>query len=118
VGIARQLSDSMRIADPSLSEEEAGKRFYLIDKYGLLKSSLGDKIRSEIEKYFIRQEDDWGSGETGLLEVVKKAKPTVLIGTSTNPGAFTEEIIREMSKHVDRPIIFPVSGLCEPLAVY
>ncbi|KAK1922115.1 hypothetical protein DB88DRAFT_497231 [Papiliotrema laurentii] len=110
VGIARQLSDSMRIADPSLSEEEAGKRFYLIDKYGLLKSSLGDKIRSEIEKYLIRQEDDWGSGETGLLEVVKKAKPTVLIGTSTNPGAFTEEIIREMSKHVDRPIIFPLSN--------
>jgi malate dehydrogenase (oxaloacetate-decarboxylating) len=96
------------LADDSISKEEAGKRIYLIDKHGLIKSSLGDKIRDEIEKDFIRQEDDWEGDETGLLEVVKKVKPTVLIGTSTQPGGFTEEVVKEMSKGVDRPIIFPV----------
>ena len=99
----------MRLDNESLSEEEAGKRFYLMDKYGLIKSSLGDKIRDEIEKPFIRQEDDWEGDETGLLDVVMKVKPTVLIGTSTHAGAFNEDVIKEMSKHVDRPIIFPVS---------
>lgn len=110
LGIARQLADSVRLSDESLSEEDAAKRFYLIDKHGLIKASLGDKIRDEIEKKFIREEDDWEGEETGLLEVVKKVKPTVLIGTSTHAGAFSEEVIKEMSKHVDRPIIFPVSG--------
>ena len=65
-------------------------------------------MRDEIEKEFIRQEDDWEGDETGLLEVVKKVKPTVLIGTSTQAGAFTEEVVKEMAKGVDRPIIFPV----------
>lgn len=108
LGIARQLRDAMRLSSSSLSDEEAGQKFWLIDKHGLIKKSLGDKIRDEIEKAFIRQEDDWGENETDLLEIVKRVKPTVLIGTSTHPGAFTEEVIKEMSKHVDRPIIFPV----------
>lgn len=98
----------MRLADDSLSKTEAGKRFYLIDKHGLIKSSLGDKIRDEIEKDFIRQEDGWDGDETGLLEVVHKAKPTVLIGTSTQAGAFNEEVVKEMANNVERPIIFPV----------
>jgi malate dehydrogenase (oxaloacetate-decarboxylating) len=92
-----------------LSEEDAANRFWLIDKQGLIKKSLGDKIRDEIEPMFIRQEEEWGEGKTGLLDVVKKVKPTVLIGTSTHAKAFTEEVVREMSKHVERPIIFPVS---------
>ncbi len=99
----------MRLSDTSLSEEDAGSRFWLIDKSGLIKESLGDKIRGEIEQSFIRDDDDWADGEIGLLEVVKKVKPTVLIGTSTHGGAFTEEVVKEMSKHVDRPVIFPVS---------
>lgn len=99
----------MRLSDTSLSEEDAGSRFWLIDKSGLIKESLGDKIRDEIEQSFIRDDDDWADGEIGLLEVVKKVKPTVLIGTSTHAGAFTEEVVKEMSKHVDRPVIFPVS---------
>nr|XP_031860408.1 uncharacterized protein CI109_004018 [Kwoniella shandongensis]KAA5527480.1 hypothetical protein CI109_004018 [Kwoniella shandongensis] len=123
LGIARQLRDAMVLesesSDKSLSEEEAASKFWLIDKYGLIKKSLGkDKIRDEIEESFIRDEKDWKDGEeeTGLLEVVKKVKPTVLIGTSTHAGAFTEEVIKEMSKNVDRPIIFPLSNptkLCE-----
>lgn len=109
LGIARQLREAMRLSSSSLSEEEAGRRFWLIDKNGLIKKTLGDKIRGEIERTFVRQEDDWSGDETGLLEVVKKVKPTVLIGTSTQAGAFSEEVVKEMSTHVNRPIIFPVS---------
>jgi malate dehydrogenase (oxaloacetate-decarboxylating) len=108
LGIARQLRDAMRLST-DLSEEEAASRFWLLDKHGLIKKSLGDKIRDEIEQSFIRQEDEWGDDEAGLLEVIKKVKPTVLIGTSTHAKAFTEEVVREMARHVDRPIIFPVS---------
>ncbi|GFZ48749.1 NAD-dependent malic enzyme [Saitozyma sp. JCM 24511] len=115
LGIARQLRDAMRLST-DLSEEEAASRFWLLDKHGLIKKSLGDKIRDEIEQSFIRQEDEWGDDEAGLLEVMKKVKPTVLIGTSTHAKAFTEEVVREMARHVDRPIIFPLSNptrLCE-----
>ncbi|ORY33414.1 hypothetical protein BCR39DRAFT_519910 [Naematelia encephala] len=116
LGIARQLRDAMKLSSSSLSDDEASRNFWLVDKYGLIKKSLGDKIREEIEPAFIRDEQDWGDGETHLSDVVKRVKPTVLIGTSTHPGAFTEEVIKEMSKHVERPIIFPLSNptrLCE-----
>ena len=63
-------------------------------RYGLIKKSLGDKIRGEIEDAFIRKEQEWGDEETHLLEVIKQVKPTVLIGTSTQGGAFTEDIVR------------------------
>ena len=91
----------------NLSEEQAGKQFWLIDKEGLIHKSLGDKIRDEIDQSFIRQEED-EEGITGLSAIIKMVKPTVLIGTSTQGGAFTEEVVKEMSKHVERPIIFPV----------
>lgn len=60
---------------------------------------------------FAREDTDWSNGQQhDLLSVVKQVKPHVLIGTSTKPKAFTEEIIREMAKHVDRPIVFPLSN--------
>lgn len=65
----------------------------MIDKHGLVKTSLGDKVRDEIEDEFRRKEDDWGSEQNGLEEVVRKVRPTVLIGTSTQGGAFTEKIV-------------------------
>jgi len=111
LGIARQLRDAMRITT-TLSSEEAESRFWLFDKHGLIKKSLGDKNRSEIEEGFIRKEEDWGDDETGLLEVVKKVKPTVLIGTSTQANAFSEEVVKAMSAGVDRPIILPVRLAC------
>ncbi|WWD03664.1 hypothetical protein V865_001719 [Kwoniella europaea PYCC6329] len=116
LGIARQLRDAIVLEssdDQKSNSKKASGQFWLMDKHGLIKKSLGkDKIRDEIEDDFIRTEEEWGSGEreNGLLEVVKKVKPTVLIGTSTQAGAFTEEVVKEMSKHVDRPIIFPLSN--------
>lgn len=100
MGIARQLRDAIKISH-DLSDEEAGRCFYLVDKIGLLKKSKRKEIRDEIEDSLIRDEEEWGGdgseGETGLEEVVKRVKPTVLIGTSTHKGAFTEAIVSIIS---------------------
>ncbi|KAI9634110.1 uncharacterized protein MKK02DRAFT_17763 [Dioszegia hungarica] len=109
MGIARQLRDAIKI-DDGLSAEEAAKRFWMVDRDGLLRKELGDKIRDEIETDFVRKEKDWEGADAGLAAVIKRVKPTVLIGTSTSHGAFSEEIVRDMSKNTDRPIIFPLSN--------
>ncbi|KAI0347863.1 hypothetical protein BDW22DRAFT_1349938 [Trametopsis cervina] len=115
LGIARQLRDGITTID-GLDAAEAHKRFYLIDKFGLIRDALGpEKIRDAVRD-FSRPDDEWNDvqadddGKISLLEVVKKVRPTVLIGCSTQAGAFTEEVIREMAKHTDRPIIFPLSN--------
>jgi malate dehydrogenase (oxaloacetate-decarboxylating) len=79
----------------------------LIDKPGLLTNQV-DGL-SDAQKTYARSED-WSGKKTDLLGVVKQVKPNVLIGTSTVPKAFTEEIVREMASHVDRPIILPLSN--------
>lgn len=78
-----------------MAEAEANKLFYLIDKHGLIKQSLGQaNIREDLQD-FVRPDDEWaevkenGAGEIGLLETIKKVKPTILIGCSTHAGAFT-----------------------------
>jgi len=126
LGIARQLSSAMVTLDntdpdtgDSFDIKRANQNFWLLDKHGLLTRALADEglVREGVED-LVRTEDEWASdevkkddkGHIGLFEVVKRVKPTVLIGTSTQPGAFTEEIIKEMNKHVDRPIIFPLSN--------
>lgn len=117
LGIARQLRDAAVLLD-GLSEEEANKLIFLVDKHGLLKQGISDKIRDGIDKGFVRQDRDeedigeWPEGENDLLEVIKRVKPTVLIGTSTVAGAFNEEIISAMAEGTERPIILPVSIAC------
>jgi malate dehydrogenase (oxaloacetate-decarboxylating) len=113
-GIAMRLRDAMVKAD-DISENDASGKFWLVDRYGLIKQSLGnDKIRDNI-RAFVRPDDEWhdvadADGKVDLLEVVKKVKPTVLIGCSTKAGAFTEEVIKTMSRHCERPIILPLSN--------
>ncbi|KAF9461972.1 hypothetical protein BDZ94DRAFT_1262643 [Collybia nuda] len=114
LGIAVQLRDAI-VAIDSVPKEEANKNFYLIDKYGLVKQSLGDKIREGL-KEFVRPDNEWEGVDTDedgairLLAVVKKIRPTVLIGTSTRGGAFTEEVVKKMAEGCERPIILPLSN--------
>jgi malate dehydrogenase (oxaloacetate-decarboxylating) len=115
LGITRQLRDAIVQID-SVSVPEANKKFFLIDRFGLLKQSLGDeKLRSDLRE-FVRPDSEWDgvpateNGEIKLLEVVKKVKPTVLIGCSTHAGGFTEEVIKAMAEGCERPIILPLSN--------
>src|SRR4051812_32526904 len=111
-GVAEQLAAAM--VDEGLSEAEARARFFLVDRPGLLHDGL-DGLRSFQRK--LAQPKDrvapWRSAEgqpIGLLDVVKHARPTILIGTSGQPGTFTEEIVRAMTTYAARPIIFPLSN--------
>lgn len=72
--------------------------------------SLGEQL-TPAQTAFARADDECSKdGDRDLLSVIRQIQPHVLIGTSTKPGAFTEEIIREMAKHVKRPIVFPLSN--------
>ncbi|KAG7293668.1 hypothetical protein NEMBOFW57_003723 [Staphylotrichum longicolle] len=106
VGIADQVRDAIA-TERGISKEEAAKQIWLIDKPGLLTTKV-DGL-SDAQKTYARSED-WGDKKTDLLGVVKEVKPNVLIGTSTVPKSFTEEIVRAMAEHVDRPIILPLSN--------
>lgn len=81
-----------------------------IDKPGLLFKSHENKL-TPAQIPYAREDAEWEDhSQANLYNVVKKVQPHVLIGTSTKPKAFTEDIIREMAKHVDRPIVFPLSN--------
>ncbi len=71
---------------------------------------MGDNLMSG-QQPFAREDSEWQDADTkDLFSIIRKVKPHVLIGTSTKPKAFTEDIVREMAKHVDRPIILPLSN--------
>ncbi|MDH4420875.1 MULTISPECIES: oxaloacetate-decarboxylating malate dehydrogenase [Bacillus] len=110
IGIADQVRDAM--VRVGLSEEESHNRFWCIDRNGLVTDNMGDLLDFQIP--YARKEaevSEWKANDViGLAEVVKHAKPTILIGTSTVAGAFKEEIIKEMASHVERPIILPMSN--------
>ncbi|KAJ5330456.1 hypothetical protein N7476_000239 [Penicillium atrosanguineum] len=108
-GIADQIADTIA-TETDKSKEEASKQIWCIDKPGLLVKSLGETLTPG-QVPFARDDNEWPEGQqVDLLSVVKHVKPHVLIGTSTKPKAFTEDIIREMAKHVERPIVFPLSN--------
>src|SRR5258705_2252231 len=110
------VSDGLRAAMTSegLSEEEARSRFWLVDKDGLLHSGRND-LSSE-QRIYARPETNvarWprsSNGHIGLADVIGKLNATILIGLSTVRGAFSEPIVREMARKVERPIIFPLSN--------
>ncbi|MBZ6002836.1 NAD-dependent malic enzyme [Leuconostoc gelidum subsp. aenigmaticum] len=108
MGIVNQIFTELQEA--GLSAEEAKKHFYLVDKQGLLFDDMSDLTVAQ--KAFTRTRNEFNHAEelTTLSTVVKEIKPTVLIGTSTQPGTFTEEIVKEMATHTARPIIFPLSN--------
>jgi malate dehydrogenase (oxaloacetate-decarboxylating) len=123
-GIADQVRDAIA-AESGKSKEEAAKQIWYglhshcqlltnshrcVDKPGLLVQSHGDKL-TQAQIPYARADSEWtGKDHSDLLSVIKEVKPHVLIGTSTKPKAFTEEVVQEMASHVERPIIFPLSN--------
>jgi malate dehydrogenase (oxaloacetate-decarboxylating) len=111
IGIANLLAQFMQ--DKGLTEEQARSRFYAIDRYGLV-TEHGKDVRPEQLPYARKEQEVQGwrqaNGEIALLDVVRRTKPTVLIGVSGQPGAFSELVVREMAKYLDRPVIFPLSN--------
>lgn len=114
-GIADQLRARMR--EEGLGAAGAEARFWAVDRPGLLTMDLpglsGAQLRcardpAEVTDW--RREPD---GRIGLAEVVRRIRPTILIGTSTVAGAFTEEVVREMAAHAGRPVILPMSNPTE-----
>ncbi|KAI1809961.1 malic enzyme [Poronia punctata] len=106
LGIADQVRDAI-VAEKGIGKEEAAKQIWLIDKPGLLTT---DSELDGGQKIFAKDSSEWGDKDRSLHSVIKEVKPNVLIGTSTVPKAFTEEIIREMAKHTPRPVILPLSN--------
>jgi len=104
--------------EEGLSEEQARRRIYAFNRYGLIVEG-GNGIRPEQQALARKRADvsGWklspssaGSGNISLLDVVRNAGITVLAGVSAQPGAFTEEIVREMARHTPHPVIFPLSN--------
>ncbi|KAM0278462.1 hypothetical protein ACHAQH_005129 [Verticillium albo-atrum] len=106
VGISDQVRDAIA-AEGNISKEQASKQIWLIDKPGLLTSAVDV---SPAQKGFCKDASEWEGKDTSLLSVIKEVQPNVLIGTSTVPKSFTEEIVRAMAEGVERPIILPLSN--------
>lgn len=115
LGIVNQIRQGMVLVD-GLTEAEANKRFWCIDADGLLLKS-NPNLRPGQEAYARDPAEVVGwKRETSeqealrLIDVVREVKPTILIGTSTHSKAFTEEVVKEMAKGCERPVILPLSN--------
>jgi len=111
IGITNLLSQLME--EKGVPEQEARDRFYALDLHGLVTENSKD-VRPEQMPYARKEQEVRGwrqpNREIALLDVIRHAKPTVLIGVSGQAGAFTEDAVHEMARNVSRPIIFPLSN--------
>ncbi len=107
-GIAARVYEEY--LEQGLTPEEAKQRFYLVDKQGLLFAD--DPTLTPAQRKFARQRSEFAHPEalTTLEACVAAIHPDVLVGTSTQPGTFTEAVVKEMAAHTKRPIIFPLSN--------
>lgn len=110
-GIAEHIIAAMQLE--GLSEAQARQRIFMVDRHGLLVEGM-DGLLDFQRKLAQKAADvvDWQRGEDGigLLEVVSRAKPTVMIGVSGQRGLFSEAVIREMYKHCPLPLVMPLSN--------
>lgn len=107
-GIASRVLREM--VSQGLSEEEAYESFFMVDKQGLLFDDMDDLTPEQ--KPFAKKRSNFPNADklTDLLEVVKTVKPTILVGTSTQPNTFTKEVVEAMCQNTERPCIFPLSN--------
>ena len=113
MGIVKMLYNEL--IKQGMSPKEAKQHFYLVDHQGLLFEDTPGLTPKQ--QAFVRSRDKFAdAGElTDLPAIIKAVQPTVMIGTSTIHNAFTEAAIKEMAKHADRPIIFPISNPTEKI---
>lgn len=107
-GIAKRVCDEY--IQQGMSTEEAKNHFYMVDKQGLLFND--DPTLTPEQKPFARSREEFDDPDslTNLAAVVSAVHPTILVGTSTQPGTFTEAIVKDMAAHTERPIIMPLSN--------
>lgn len=107
-GITQRIYEEM--LQQGLTEDEARTHFYMVDKQGLLFED--DPELTPEQRPFARKRSEFEHPDklTSLAAAVKAVHPTILVGTSTQPGTFTEDIVKEMAAHTARPIIFPLSN--------
>jgi len=113
IGIADLLRDVM--IGEGLSVDDATRRIWCVDVHGLLTTDMGDRLHDYQAPYArpaaeVKSWRDPGASVISLAEVIGRVRPTVLIGASGAAGAFTEEIVRDMARHTERPMIFPLSS--------
>jgi len=113
IGVADQIRDAM--VREGLSKDDATSRFWCVDRQGLLTTDMTDQL-ADYQMTYARptaESEGWrhepNGGGVGLDEVVRRVRPTMLIGASTVSGSFTEAVVREMAAHTERPIIFALS---------
>ncbi|KAI2626113.1 hypothetical protein GGS26DRAFT_563246 [Hypomontagnella submonticulosa] len=106
VGIADQVRDAIA-TEKGISKEEAAKQIWLIDRPGLLTTKTD---LDHGQQTYAKDESEWDGKERSLVSVIKEVKPNVLIGTSTVPKAFTEDVVKAMAKGTERPVILPLSN--------
>jgi malate dehydrogenase (oxaloacetate-decarboxylating) len=108
-----------KISNPKVgdgrSPEDAAKRFWCVDRQGLLTTGMLDQLQ-DFQLTYVRSGDeskDWkhqaGGNGVGLAEVIHQVQPTMLIGASAAPDSFTEAMIRDMAAHTERPVVFVLS---------
>ncbi|KHT62764.1 malate dehydrogenase [Photobacterium gaetbulicola] len=110
-GIAEAIIAQM--VSEGISEQQARSQVYMVDRWGLLVDDMPNLINFQkklVQPRAIINEWDTEDNNISLLDVMRNAKPTVLIGVSGVPGLFSEEVICEMHQHCERPIIFPLSN--------
>lgn len=108
-GMADQIASAMQRA--GLSAEEAAARVWLVDRHGLVTDAMEDL--PDYQQAYARQAGEvaeWGDAPIDLLTVVRRVRPTILIGTSTAHGAFTQDVVEALATGVDRPILLPLSN--------
>jgi malate dehydrogenase (oxaloacetate-decarboxylating) len=120
VGIADQIRDAMIRA--GAERDAATRQVWLVDKQGLLLDDMTD-LRDFQDPYARPAAeatgfDRGGDGRIGLAATVAGVRPTILIGTSSVGGAFTEAVVKEMAAHVERPLIFPLSNPTEKIEAH
>jgi malate dehydrogenase (oxaloacetate-decarboxylating) len=110
-GIAEQIISGM--TQEGLTDSQARERVFIVDRHGLLTDDMSGLL--DFQSCLTQKKSslkNWGhpGGTLSLLDTVRNAKPTVLIGVSGQPGLFTEEVVREMHKNCARPIVLPLSN--------